>query len=426
MNQTRPELDWWLACLLLAIFFTPTLRLPGNIPLRVDDVIAFGSALIACCRALYTFRIGKVKGPWLYLTLVPVSVLLCTLVATIEQRPSIGPKEYLDLLRPIKFLIIYCFLARSNPRISLRTFVIVMENSMIALCVIAMVQLVFMKPDSNGILARFFLIYTHVEDEQAHMMLSLRPFATFNTPTDLGYIATIGIFVGIALTPPARRTKIIVSSLVALLISATRTFLFCLPLLLIAYACLTAHSLGEAVKKLRVTLLFLAAGTILVLIVMPVVSSFAAGMVQHSITAALSGDIQSEESFSNRLDNLALVQYTWDHARWFGVVTRSLIGPAADSELIYTFHRYGIVGITMLLTLYPVGYIYAKKATKYCSELAQFAIIMLTITFLYGITQGAIINTRIGAIPFITLGMLVSCAPGALRDKGRGNEVHLC
>jgi len=394
--------DWWLACVLLAVFFTPTLRLPGEIPLRPEDVLIFGAALIAFLRALYTLRIPKTSGPWLYLTLVPASVLLCTLVAAMKGTFPIGLKEYLDILRPIKFLIVFLMVAHIPPQTSQRTFIRVLNGSMIALALIALYQLIFIRVDSNGMVTKFFLLYTELQEEHARTMLALRPYATFNTPTDLGYVSTIGIFVGLVLVPRAKRKWIVGASLLALVISETRTFLFSLPLLFIMDAWLSSPSSKERRTRLIAAAYLLLAGLILMVGVVRVTSLSGYDIMGTMFTT----NVQNDESIANRIENLQLAQYTWDHARWFGVVTRSLLGPAADSELLYTFHRYGLVGLAMLLALYPAGYFCASRAKRRNLEMARFALIMLAITFLYGITQGAIINTRIGVIPFVVLGIL--------------------
>ena len=403
-----PLWDWWLALVLMAVFFTPTLRLPGGIPLRPEDLLIFSTGLIASLRALYTFRIPKTNGPWLYLILLIISILLCTLVAATKHVFPIGPKEYLDVLRPIKFLIILLVVAHTPTQASQRTFIRVMSGSMIALAVIAVYQFTFIKIDSNGIVTKFFLLYSDLEVERARTMLALRPYATFNTPTDLGYVVTIGIFVGLILVPRAKRKWVIGASLLALVISETRTFLFSLPLLFIMDSWLSSRSSKEMLKRLRTAVYLSVAGLILMVAVLRVTSSSGYDIMQATVTAISSGNAQDDASIANRLQNLELTQYTWEHARWFGVVTRSLLGPAADSELLYTFHRYGLVGLTMLLVFYPVGYLCARRARSVNPVMAQFALIMLAITFLYSITQGAIINSRIGVIPFVVLGILSS------------------
>jgi uncharacterized membrane protein YhaH (DUF805 family) len=401
----------WLALVLLGIFFTPTIRLPGEIPLRVEDVLIFGTGLIGCCRVLFTLRIKKTEGPWLYLAMVPLSILLCTAVVALSHQYPVGIKEYLDLLRPVKFLIVFLVLAHGDQEASQRTFTSVAGISMIALAAIALFQLAFMKIDSNGILARFFLMYSELEEEHARTMLAMRPFATFNTPTDLGYISTIGVFVGLVLARGHRRKWIIGASLLALAISETRTFLFSLPLLLVAEAWMGAGSVRQALRKLRAAFVLAFCGLVFLLGVMRTVSAAGYGMMQNTTEAITTGNMDQEESITNRLNNIALAEYTWEHARWFGVVTRSMLGPAADSELLYIFHRYGLVGLTMLLTFYAVGYMWARRFRSRNPQFSHFAIMVLLITFIYGITQGAIINTRIGVIPFAVLGIL-SCRKG--------------
>jgi hypothetical protein len=73
-----------------------------------------------------------------------------------------------------------------------------------------------------------------------------------------------------------------------------------------------------------------------------------------------------------------------------------------------TFHRFGLVGIGMLLAVYPVGHRLTRRAGPYCPKFSEFAVMALAVTFLYGITQGALLNTRVGVILFAVLGILAA------------------
>jgi len=394
----------WLALLLTSVFFTPNIQLPGRIPLRLEDILIFGTGLIACCRAVYKLQVKRSHWLWIYLVLVPLSILICTVVVAVAYPYPVEIKEYLDLLRPVKFLIVFLVLEFSDHQATRRTFIRIMGSSMIVLSLIAVFQLLFIRVNDDGLLMKFFLMYTELDPAHARLMLAMRPFATFNTPTDLGYVSAIGIFVGFVLFSGSWRKWIVASSLLALVISETRTFLFSLPLLLMIEIWMTARSARQVLKRLTYTAMLALVGVALLLSL----GHVGEGVVRGTVVSVINGNAQNEESIADRINNLFLAEYTWEHARWFGVVTRSMLGVAADSELLYTFHRYGLVGLSMLLAFYPLGYACIRKCKHDDPQMATFAVFVLGITFIYGITQGAMINTRIGVLPIAVLGIISS------------------
>jgi hypothetical protein len=237
-------------------------------------------------------------------------------------------------------------------------------------------------------------------------MMATRPFATFNTPPDLGYVACVCLFAGPLIHSPRRRKVFVVTFFLIILITATRMLLISLPLLLILRALLGGKTVKEAFKRLRFSLAVIVLAGVSSAVLLPIISPQASGFTQSMIVSIATGDINDQDSITTRLDNLALVSYTWSHAPVFGVGSRSLLPDFVDSELILTFHRYGLLGLAALLLIYPLGFRVARQAAKGNHELSQFAVMALAVTFLIGITQGALTNSRTGVLLFVILGLV--------------------
>jgi hypothetical protein len=400
--------DWWICALLLAVFFTPTVRLSGNVPVRVEDVLIFGSAAVSLAKLALRPRVPRPDRISACLLCSVLSILLSTVIGAAVSHVPITAKEYMDALRPVKFLIVYWLIRQRNDLAALSSILTVTSRSVFILCAISCAQRAFIAPDSDGLLARLFLNFTEYPEAIARDALANRPFATFNTPTDLAYVATMGLFLGLASVSGRKHISLITAASLILLITAARTFLFSLPIVLLMRSAFNARSFREVFKNVSVVMVIVAVGSGAVFWLMPILNPVASGWFQQTITAVSAGSGDDIDSISVRLENLALAVYTWQNARWFGVATRSMLPDFVDSELILTFHRYGVVGLTTLLSIYPFGYALFRGVKKRAPRFAEFGVMALAITFAYGITQGAIANTRIGVLLFALLGVAAS------------------
>lgn len=393
----------WFKWALLCVFFAPPIRLPGEIPLRIDDLLIAGVGSLMVVRWL--FRLHLPRPTWVSVCLVlmivtmPLSAFFANRVGTLP----IGPKEYLDFIRPAKFLFLFLALQESDGYRALQTLRWSLRFALPILVACALIQF-FLTPDSGGMLARGFLFFTELPPEQAQSYYGVRPFATFHTPTDLGFVATI--LLAESLTMPARhRWWSGAGCVVCLTLSNTRTFLFALPLL---FALATLMSEINTFKKLiRICWSFVAIGMIgaLIFVVGPAVNPSFSANITRTTNAIATGDYASDDSIAVRLHKLELVEYTWANAPFFGVGSRELLGPAADSEYVFTFHRYGLLGISLTLILYIAGIKYIRRLLHGHRQMSQFTALVLFTTFIYGFTQGALINTRTGILPIATIGI---------------------
>jgi hypothetical protein len=401
------KISFLVLAILASVLFTPTFRLPGAVPVRLDDLIVFGCGAILGVYELLHLSIPRLDRVSFYLTLLLFTILLSTISASWTLNFNITAKEYLDLLRPLKFLLVYWIVRKQDRWISLQTFTKTISVSMWILLLIAMLEMALARIGSGGPILRAFAVFAdNWSPDQAQAAMAERPFATFNTPTHLGYVAAIGFFLASVLPKSGSRRFLVVTSFLALLISVTRTLLFSLPLLMMVQPLLGDYSLKKKFRSLgsraAIIVLLLVIGAAL----LPLVSPVAANYTNSMIHAIFSGNTDDEYSITTRLSNLALVTYTWQVAPVLGVATRSLLPDYVDSELIVVFHRYGSLGLLMLLVFYLTAYKLARQARLQQPALSQFAVMTLAITFLYGLTQGALINSRIGVIPFVVLGIL--------------------
>ena len=408
-----------LLCLLLAVLFTPSVRLPGNIPIRVDDLIVFGAGAILIARVLLGRPTPKLDRVFVYSALLVATILVSTLLA--PDNVDITAKEYLDCLRPVKFFLVYWLAQDCDPASSLRTFIRTTWVAGFILLAMAGLEMAFARMAPGSVMVRIFSLFTEKSSDLVLDMMATRPFATFNTPPDLGYVACICLFAGPLIPTPRRRKIFVITFFLILLVTATRILLFSLPLLLVLQAFLRAKTAKEALKRVRLSLSLIVLAGLSTVILLPIISPQTSEFTRGMIVAAASGDTSDEDSISTRLGNFYLVDYTWSQAPFFGVGTRSLLPDFVDSELILTFHRYGAIGLATLLLFYPLGFSLARHVAGPNPELYQFAVLALVTTFLAGITLGALSNSRIGVLLFIILGIVRASTKSDARVSSRCN-----
>lgn len=405
----------WLLAVLLSIWFTPTLRLPGNIPIRLDDILIFGAGAVMFARMLFRLRLRRPDNICMVLFALAGSMLLSAVVAGQRGDLPVGVKEYLDLIRPIEFLITYLAVRGCDPKQTFESIRTGFRIGIVGLAFCALVQFLFMSPGSSGLLATIFLQFTTLSPEHARSFFGLRPFATFQTPTDLGYVMTIFLLAELTLYR-GRKWRYIVLALIGLVLSNTRTFIFAAPLLLLIYAVINGQSNKARIKLIALGIGTVLAGGVLLFYVAPLVNADFSVNTVRTATDIANGDYGQDESIAIRLRKLDLIVYTWDHAPVLGVASREMLGAAADSEYVYTFNRYGLLGIGGLIALYVASLKMIKSFKKYRRHVYTFTFLMLVTTFIYGFTQGALINVRIGIIPLALIGFASSLALNANRE----------
>jgi hypothetical protein len=406
--RAEPPAKWnvWLLCLLLSVLFTPSISIPGNIPVHLDDVLVFGAGAIFIAESFLWLEVPGIDQVFFCNLAVAGSILLSTMMVPDGLGLEVTAKDYLDVLRPVKFLLVYWLVRECHPETALRTFIRTISIAPFILLGIACIEMFFARMAPGSIVVGFFSLFTGKSPDLVVNMMATRPFATFNTPTDLGYAACVCLFAGSLIHCPRRRNAIIVTSFLILLITVTRTLLFSLPLLLILRALLGGKTINEAFKRLRFSLAIIILAGISSAVLLPLISPHASEFTQSMIASIVSGDTSDQESITTRLDNLNLVTYTWLNAPVLGVGSRSLLPDFVDSELILTFHRYGLLGLASLLLIYPLGFRVARQAAKENRELYLFAVMALAATLLIGITQGALTNSRTGVLLFVILGII--------------------
>jgi hypothetical protein len=360
-------------------------------------------------------RAPKLDAIFVYTVIATGTILLSTLMA--PEGLDVTAKEYLDCLRPIKFFLVYWVVRDCSPVPALRTFIRTISASSFVLLSITFVEMFFARTAPEGIVVRFFSGFTEKSPDLLLDMMASRPFATFNTPPDLGYVACVCLFAGPLIQSPRRRKVLVATFFLILLITATRMLLFSLPLLLVLQALVGGKSNREAFKKLRRNLALIALAGAVSVVLLPVISPHASDFTQSMIVSVASGDTRDEDSITTRLGNLYLADYTWSSAPLLGVGSRSLLPEFVDSEYILTFHRYGIIGLTSLLLIYPLGFGLARRVAPEHGELYRFVVMALVTTFLSGVTLGALDNSRTGVLIFIVLGLAASTRDHSVRDQ---------
>jgi hypothetical protein len=409
--MTRRGILLWCMLLWVAVLFTPAIRVAG-IPIRLDDLLVFGAGAVLVCERILA---GSLPRPG-FLGTALLAQIVCTIVVTSLGSPvpglSVGVKEYLDFLRPLKFLLVFLIVQRGDPEANLRMMYRILPAAVAALASLAILQQVLLTPESDNILARYSLAFSVMPVEDFRRFFGYRPFATFSTPADLGYLMSV-IIVLAAVDRAARgRAVLLVGATTALILSGTRTFLFSMPLVLLA-AMLASRSRRGAGR-------LLAAGFVMVLATAWALTRGSTGASQEAAGTAralLTRNVEDQESITGRLQNLALVVSTWQDAPLTGVISRDRMDPTlvggVDSEYVMTFHRYGLLGIALLLGVYGAAAKEAWSRRRVAPEMSRALLLVVGLTFVYGLTQGALINSRLGGIPLYLLGALCGVTAAA-------------
>src|SRR5580704_8320077 len=157
--------DWWMVCLLLSVLFTPNFRLPGGIPFRLDDLLVFGTGAILAAIAIIDLEAFKPDVMALSLMLLVGAILVSTLLA--PPAIAVTAKEYFDILRPLKFLLVYWILRGHDPVSARNTFRRVICVSLLVLFAIACLQMLAVNLSSDGPLVTFFSRFTERDFEDA-------------------------------------------------------------------------------------------------------------------------------------------------------------------------------------------------------------------------------------------------------------------
>jgi hypothetical protein len=235
LGARRPEVLLWLWLTLLAVLFTPTVRLPGGIPLRIDDLIIAGVGSMMLGRSLLRMRVSKLDGVSTVLLAMAATMPLSAIVASQWTTLPIGLKEYLDLIRPLKFIILYAAILKSDFAPAVEAIRRSFRVGIVILLACALIRFFLLTPDSSGLLVHFFLLFPDLDPNQVRSYFGGRSFATFQTPTDLGYVMTVFLVAAMSMGGRGRWGNRI-ACLLGLVLSGTRTFLFVLPLILGAAA----------------------------------------------------------------------------------------------------------------------------------------------------------------------------------------------
>ncbi|HEY0970495.1 MAG TPA: hypothetical protein VGE02_05910 [Gemmatimonadales bacterium] len=394
----------WLAAVIAAVALTPVLRLPGGIPFRLDDALVFGAFLL--------FVVAKLKERALPRPTLVGGVLLLTavymVVVTIRGSPlpglTVGAREYLDVARPLKFVAVLLVVSRLDPDAAADAIRRVVPAVVLLLVLFGIAQLTLLSPESNGPLARFSLLFSELEEWHARSLFGLRPYATFHTPTDLGYFMSIALLASLLLREMPFERGVAIAALVGIVISGTRTFLFGLPLLLLAHAVVSGRSVLATLRLLGGVMVLLVVGVVLTARLM---SDFLPS-IQLTLLSLLSGDLSTDQSIVERLENLRLVEITLREAPWTGIVSRGLFTRGVDSDYFMTVHRYGLLGLGLTLLLYLVAVVDLLRHRRGDGSLGRLALLVLALTFVYGLTQASLGSTRMGVLPFIFLGLVLA------------------
>lgn len=406
-DRSKKDYSLWLLILFLLVWFTPTVRLPGDVPIRLDDILIFGTGALMLAKSLFRLRVQYLdKISWVLIAL-GAEMVISAFVASQTGSLPVGPKEFLDVTRPIEFLIVYLTVRNSDPEDTLGSIRRGFQIGIIGLVFFALVQFLFMNPSSGGFLAEFFLSFTSLSPEHARGFWGLRPFATFQTPTDFGYVMAVALVVEATLCKRNRWLYAFVA-FVGLILSNTRTFLFAAPLLVLVYAVINSNSYKKQIKLVVAGIGIMIGGLIFLYYVAPLVNANFAVNTTRTATDLATGDYSQDGSISIRLQKLELIAYTWNYAPILGVASRKMLGAAADSEYVYTFNRYGLLGILGLIAWYINSWWTVRPLRRDHRNIYTFAVVMLLTTFFYGFTQGALINVRVGIVPIALIGFASS------------------
>jgi hypothetical protein len=404
-------MGFWLVVVVLSVLFTPSFQVMGTVPVRLDDVLIFGGGGYFLCKSLVSMRMPKFDPIVVSLIAVVISIFVSTFSVSMSSPDLITPKEYLDLVRPLKWLFLYWQVAEIGTERTTSLILRTLYRSwlvMLGLCVFEILLGKFL-PDSP--IAQFLANFRNGEEwHGVGAYMESRPFGTLESPTTLGYLATIGIFLGYLYPERSKRIVFTCVSCALLILTMTRTFLFALPVLFAIYSFIRSDNLRKAARGIFASTGILVVLAFIVLIVMPLISSANAELTNGVISSVATGSTTSDNPLGTRIANLSLVATTWNRAPWLGVATRAFLPEYVDSELIITFHRYGLIGLFALMSIYPAGILIAWKVRRFDHERAACITLILLPTFLYGFTQGALINSRAGALPYILLGLITAHA----------------
>lgn len=235
--------------------------------------------------------------------------------------------------------------------------------------------------------------------EQTSLYLGFRGFGTFSTPTDLAFVLGL-IFLTVMLLPSVPlRAATASACIVGIVVSGTRTIAFALPPIYLVAHLMVKRGIVTSTRKLAIVLTALvlggAGGWWMA-------DDAARAAALFMVASAASGDLLNDQSVSVRLGNFQLGETTLRVAPWSGVVTRDFIDApeigGVDSEYLLTFHRYGLIGLGALLALtlgvMVRGWLMNRRGHDWGAVVAAIG----ALTLAYGLTQGAWINTRLGAL----------------------------
>jgi uncharacterized membrane protein YhaH (DUF805 family) len=249
------------------------------------------------------------------------------------------------------------------------------------------------------------MLFSELEEWHIRLFFGYRPFATFHTPTDLGYYMSVTLVLALFLEEMKLQRAVILLSLAGIMLSATRTFLFSMPFLLVVCAVVSHRRFLPRAKALAKSLALIAIGAALLLGILPLIYEDFSLDTVRTFRALVSGQFAEDQSVAQRLENLELIRVALAAAPLTGVVSRDLFTVGVDSEYIMTLHRYGVIGLFLTLVLYITAVASIWSMRHHDRRLAWLALFALVLTFIYGITQGALMNVRTGCIVFILMGL---------------------
>lgn len=416
----------WLIAVWMAVSFTPPVRLPNGIPLRVDDLLVCGAGLALLASATYRGRVFRLRGLGWVLVLMSVYIFCVTALGPPISGLSITPKEFADAARPLKFLIILLVASRLRYPLSRRVLIQILPVVTYVLLAFAVAQFVLLTPESENALAWFFLKFSELQEWHTRSFFGGRPFATFNTPTDLGYHACLVFAAALTLKDMPQRGAVMVACIATLILSQARTFIFALPLLVPLYAWAASRSLRSKLRAALGSGLGIAAGAFLMVVVLPYVSENYTPLGLQTLTAIATGDVEQEQSIAQRLSNLYLVEIAVERAPLTGIVSRDLSPETAfDSEYVMLIHRYGVIGLGLTLCFYCVAMGNAWRNRRRLPDMAWLVLWACAITLLYGVTQGVLVNTRTGSFLFMLLGVFGAGVREARRGRVWGARAEV-
>jgi hypothetical protein len=424
-SRSRIRMSGWLICILLSVCFAPTVELSrvisgaGAVPLRLEDFFAIG-ALVYLLISRPTMRAGQTSGAEWILLATALYVLADTFAGSPIPGTTIQLKEYLDVLRILKFLVVFAVASRSTPEDYQR--LLAWLPAIAALFAVLAIGQYFLDHGSDNLLARFSLSYGRMEELRFRHYLGYRPFATFSSPTDFGYFMSVVLILAVLLKNLPHRKLTILTSLVGLTLSGTRTFLFSIPVLLVIYVLFFG---GNVQHRTRTLFFAIIAGILSILLLRYFFSTYT-DEITMTLNRLLFGGIENDESYRYRSNNLDLVRLTLEHAPMTGVISREFFPNAVDSEYIMTLHRYGVIGLVFTALLYGGLVTQVLRHIRRFPIQGRVALWIITLTAIYGVTQGALINTRMGCVPFLLLGMFIShCRAPRSGAAAAGPEIRV-